>query len=894
MTPENASTSGHDDFSSWFDFGILNQLPDASARLLNHFKSFSKQGESTLKEKHATGVPAKVLIQARALLVDRLLVQAWEQIVTVDRGNQLALIAVGGYGRKELMPGSDIDLMVLLADADNDEINTALESFLIFLWDIGLEVGHSVRTVDDCIKQSLADITVVTNLMESRLLTGSQHLYEEMRQATAPDKIWESCDFFKAKHAEQVARHRKYHNTAYKLEPNVKEGPGGLRDIQMITWVTNRHFDNASLEELVENDFLTDQEYQGLIQGRDYLWEVRFALHTLTGRGEDRLLFDYQRMIAEQFGYRDTPDKLGVEAFMKKYYQTIMELSRLNEMLLQLFHEEIISPDNHSAPLKLNNRFQSRNGYLEVINAGVFKRYPFALLEVFLLLEQHPEIKGVRADTIREIRANVNLIDDDFRQDIRTRSLFMEIIRQPHGITHELRRMNTYGILAAYLPAFKNIVGLMQYDLFHTYTVDEHILFVVRNLRRFTVEEFASEFPLCSKIIATLPKPELVYIAGLFHDIAKGRGGNHSELGCDDAEQFCINHSLSKQDTRLVIWLVKQHLLMSATAQREDIGDPVVINRFANTVGNAVYLDYLYLLTVADIRGTNPDLWNSWKDALFKQLYYRTRDALQRGLDDPIQRSESARHTQEEAKQLFKDDFDNNQVGALWASLGEEYFLRHSPDQVARHTGLLLSNPSTPVVDIYPHDAHGSTEIFICTGARDDLFHLTAVVLEQLGLNVVDAGIITTQKQRVINTFYVLEESGEIIRNDFRINEIRNALLNALSSEKGEDWHISRHAPRHYRHFQIKTRIDFRQDETSQRTIMELVTSDRPGLLSKVGKAFNVCGVRLHNAKIATLGARAEDVYYISDRDNKPLTEEAQFDCLRETLTSYLDKENTA
>jgi [protein-PII] uridylyltransferase len=892
MTPESASASDHDDFSSWFDFGSLNQLPDAPTRLLNHFKSFLKQGESTLKKKHAGGMPAKVLIQARALLVDRLLVRAWEQIVAVNKGNELSLIAVGGYGRKELMPGSDIDLMVLLSDVGNDEINAALESFLTFLWDIGLEVGHSVRTVDDCIKQSLADITVVTNLMESRLLTGSQHLYEEMQRGTAADKIWGSRDFFKAKRDEQVARHNKYHNTAYKLEPNVKEGPGGLRDIQMVIWVTNRHFGNASLEELVENDFLTDQEYQGLIQGRDYLWEVRFALHNLTGRSEDRLLFDYQRTLAEQFGYQDTPDKLGVEAFMKKYYQTIMELSRLNEMLLQLFHEEILNPDEQSDLQKLNNRFQCRNGYLEVINVGVFKRYPFALLEVFLLLEQHPEIKGVRADTIRAIRANVDLIDDTFRQDIRARSLFMEIIRQPHGITHELRRMNTYGVLAGYLPAFKNIVGLMQYDLFHTYTVDEHILFVVRNLRRFTVEEFASEFPLCSKVIATLPKPELVYIAGLFHDIAKGRGGNHSDLGCDDAEQFCINHSLSKQDTQLVVWLVKYHLLMSSTAQRKDIGDPVVVNRFANTVGNAVYLDYLYILTVADIRGTNPELWNSWMDALFRQLYFSTRNALQRGLDDPLQRSESVWQTQEEAKQLFKDDFDDSKIDTLWALLGEEYFLRHSPDQVARHTGLLLSNPSTPLVDIRPHDERGSTEIFVCTEARDDLFYLITVALEQLGLNVVDAGIITTQDQRIVDTFYVLDESGEIIRNDFHINEIRNTLLNALTSENREEWHISRRAPRHYRHFQIKTRIDFRQDKTNQRTIMELVTSDRPGLLSKVGKAFHVCGIRLHNAKIATPGARAEDVYYISDRDNRPLTEDAQFDCLRKTLATYLDQEN--
>jgi [protein-PII] uridylyltransferase len=384
----------------------------------------------------------------------------------------------------------------------------------------------------------------------------------------------------------------------------------------MIGWVAKRHFGLDSLQELVAEGFLTDSEYRALMEGQHFLWKVRFALHMTTGRREDRLLFDLQRTLADQFGYRSDERRLAVEWFMMDYYRTIQELSRLNEMLLQLFQEVILYVDDPGDPVEINRRFQTRKGFLEVANDRVFRRYPFALLELFLILQQHSEIKGVRASTIRLVRDHRYLIDENFRNNIRSRSLFMEIFRQPHGLTHELRRMNRYGILAAYYPAFEKIVGQMQHDLFHAYTVDEHTLFVVRNLRRFSVPKFNHEFPLCSRISNRLPKPELLYLAGFFHDIAKGRGGNHSELGATDAMEFLRLHGLSDYDQKLVGWLVQNHLLMSQTAQRRDISDPDVINEFARQIGDRTRLDYLYLLTVADIRGTNPTLWNSWKDAL--------------------------------------------------------------------------------------------------------------------------------------------------------------------------------------------------------------------------------------------------------------------------------------
>jgi len=569
-----------------------------------------------------------------------------------------------------------------------------------------------------------------------------------------------------------------------------------------------------------------------------------------------------------------------------------MTLSRLNEMLLQLFYEDILFPEGPGEPVQINSRFQSRHGFLETAYPTVFRHYPHALLEVFLILQQHPELKGVRADTIRAIREHRHLIDEDFRNDIRVRSLFMEILRQPHGVTRALHRMNNYGVLAHYLPAFGQIVGLMQYDLFHIYTVDEHILTVVRNLRRFTVQEFALELPLCSHIVATIPKPELLYLAGLFHDIAKGRGGDHSDLGARDAREFCLRHDLSEYDADLVTWLVENHLIMSFTAQRQDISDPVVVNRFAKRVRDPMHLDYLYLLTVADIRGTNPSLWNSWKDALLKQLYYNTRRALHRGLQDPMERSEHIQKIQEATRELLGAGAGD--YTAIWEQLGDEYFLRHIPWQVAHHTRLIAGrvDPSASLVDIQPLTERGGTEIFIYATAEDDLFSRITAVLDQLGLNVVDAGIITTEDKYGLHTYHVLEESGEPVVEIRRSEEIRAALQAEIGHGNRDNWHVTRRMPRQYKHFPIGTHVDFKLDEVDQRTVMTLITSDRPGLLSRVGRAFADCKVRLFNARIATLGARAEDVYYITDLDNRPLSERAQLDCLEEAIHKYLDQDS--
>jgi [protein-PII] uridylyltransferase len=591
-----------------------------------------------------------------------------------------------------------------------------------------------------------------------------------------------------------------------------------------------------------------------------------------------------------------------VEKFMKDYYRTITEVERLCELLLQLLHEAISPPECSSAqfsftehtsaqPLALNARFQARGDFLEVAAPDIFTRHPFALLEAFLLMQQHPELKGIAAGTIRLICTNRRLIDKRFRSDPHCRSLFTSILRQPRGLTHALRRMNRYGILGAYLPVFGQIVGQMQYDLFHTYTVDEHTLYVVRNLRRFLLPEHEHEFALCSRIARRIAKPELLYLAALFHDIAKGRGGDHSTLGADDAADFCMQHGLSDHDTRLVAWLVRHHLEMSTTAQHKDIDDPEVITAFARNVIDQEHLDHLYLLTVADIRATNPRLWNNWKDTLLKGLYFTTREALSRGLDNPLALRDQLANTQQAARALL-GDIDAAAVQALWDTLDEEaYFLRHSPDEIAWHTRQILAHDDAPLplIAIREQTERGGTEIFLYAKDQGHLFALATSALDQLGLNILSARVVTTRDGHTLDTYIVLDEYGHALRHPVRIGEVSQVLAERLANDNPGALRVSRRPARQLRHFLIPTEVVFSNDVQRRHTVMELVTVDRPGLLARVGRAFVKSAVKLQHAKIATFGERAEDVFLITDRDNHPL-DMRRLTALRNRLMETLDE----
>ncbi|MEA3103957.1 [protein-PII] uridylyltransferase, partial [Caballeronia mineralivorans] len=829
------------------------------------------------------------LVRDRAKLVDMALRAAWVNHAGKFAGD-LALVAVGGYGRGELHPSSDIDIMVLLPKSDSADWQPDIERFLTFLWDIGLEVGHSVRSIDDCQRESLADISVATTLFEARLLFGPEPLFAGMRRALAPDRLWSSQDFFEAKCKEQTERHHRYFDTAYNLEPNVKSSPGGLRDIQTIGWVAKRHFGTDTLDELVAHGFLTREELRKLQAGQSFLWKVRFGLHVLTGRREDRLLFDYQIKLAKLFGYEDASFTLAVEQLMQKYYRTVMDVSLLNEMLLQLFREAILTQS--AAPLPINARFQIRNDYLEVTHAEVFARYPSALLELFVLLQQHPELRGVRAETIRLIGTHVWLIDEEFRQNPRHHRLFIEILCAPVGVTHELRRMNLYGVLGRYIPSFGRVVGRMQYDLFHAYTVDAHTLFVVSNLRRFAMPKFNDEFPALSQIMQSLPRQEIAYLAALFHDIAKGRGGDHSELGAVDAEAFCLEQGLGRYEARLVAWLVRNHLILSITSQKKDISDPDIIQQFARHVGDQVHLDYLYVLTVADVRGTNPKLWNSWKARLFEEFYERTKRALRRGLETPIDQEELIRETQEQALSIMSESVTAAQAAAVWTQWTEAYFLRYTAEEIAWHTALLATRKAgddTPLVAIRQLTDRGGTAVLTYTPRLLRSFARTTGVLDQMGLNVVDARLITSANGFSLETYEVLEDNGAVIADAARVREIERALWTALKQAEHAPPAVTRRAPRQVRMFYTPTQVNFSVDNRNERTILELIAADRPGLLSEVGKVFRAERVAINGAKIMTVGERAEDVFYITGADGGLLPEDV---CRRvqESLTLALDR----
>lgn len=854
-------------------------------------KSVSDLGHH-LKKRFELGIETRKIIYERSRVISTIVERSW-RLFELSYSDH-ALAAVGGFGRGELHPHSDIDIAVLLASPVDKKTRARLEQWLAFLWDIGLEVGQSMRTVEECVDQARDDVTIATNLMESRLIAGNEKLFDEMKYHTAADKIWSASEFFEAKLNEQRTRYRKYDDAFGQLEPNLKESPGGLRDIQIISWVANRHFRSGSMDELVTHGFLTEEEFAALDDGRSFLWRIRCALHFATDRREDRLLFEHQKTVAARFGYTGDGNQ-AVEDFMRVYYRTVRELSSLNDMLLELFHDAINDEETKPVLLPLNRRFQTRNTFIEARDPNVFVRSPQALLEIFLLIQQNPEIKGIRATTLRLIRQHVHLIDESFRSDIRSRSLFLEIIRQPRRIGHELQRMHRYGVLDAYLPVFARVSGLMQFDLFHVYTVDEHSLLLVRTMRRFSHPESGTDLPPhCPEAVERIPKLEILYLAGLFHDLAKGRDGDHSELGAEEAVEFCGAHGFSKYDTHLVAWLVRNHLLMSATAHRRDIYDLAVVSEFAREVGDLVHLDYLYLLTVADIQATNPKLWTSWKAALLSELFVATRRVMRSQIEMPLNMEEQRLAVQAEAKQwlaLRHTRVAPKKLEKFWGSFDPAYFARHRSNEIGWHAETVLTrgDDSSPLVAVRDVPDRGCTAVFVYAEDMDNLFAITTGMLGRLRVDIQDARIMTTDAGYTLDTYMVLEAySGKGISGNNRRVEIEQKIKAAIQEKALIEPEPEIGLRRKHRHFSFDPVVNFSQNERHRCTVMEVVAVDRPGLLSHIGIAMDACNVRLIDARIATFGERVEDYFHITDRTNNPLSDKQQQQTLRNMICESL------
>ena len=817
---------------------------------LEEYKKQYKQEQKSL-ERDFVSKPdsAELLVKSRSDNIDRLLGNVWSSSGMSD---DLCLAAVGGYGRGELHLHSDIDLLILIPSKSHKRHQKRISNFLTFLWDVGLEVGHATRDMDDCVV-AIDDLSVVTSLLESRLLLGDKQLFKQMK-STIKESDWSSQSFFVEKQKEQLRRHEFYSETAYNLEPNLKESPGGLRDIHTMVWVAKWYFDVDLLSKYTDDSYLNKNEYDLLNKGLKLLWKIRFALHLISNRREDRLTFQYQKEVAAMLGYMDG-DSIAVEQLMKEYYQTATRVSRLNDILMQLLEDRVLHTQN------INERFIVRYGYIKMTNNKVFVDYPYSLIEIFLLISKHSYVRGISASTLREVQLSLDIIDSEYHKNFNNNKMFIELLQQKKGVNRALTLMNRYGVLERYVPVFGKIIGLMQYDLFHAYTVDQHTLFVIRNLRRFFIEEYSNEFALCSEIASEIRKPELLFLGGLFHDIAKGRGGDHSVLGGQDAIEFCKYHRLNNKDSDLVYQLVTKHLLMSQTAQKKDIDNHEVIAQFAYEVGSLRTLKYLYLLTVADIRATRYDLWNDWKDALLKKLFYKAQEHLLSDNKDMSTTDAKISKMKDSLMEQCKQNFHHNKsILQLFDTLPKDYFVRYEEEEIIWHLWTIDKYQDKQIIVSSRISEHNIVDVFVYSDNTSGLFYKLISIIERLGLNVVDAKIITTKANMAYNTISVLRDK---IIDQIDINkEIEKDLSNSIIDAKRVGDKLK------HRHFDNDLKITFSHSDKWNLTQLEINVLDKQGLLSNIAYIFYKLNINLINARISTLGERVEDVFFISNKNN--------------------------
>ncbi|MDI4481026.1 [protein-PII] uridylyltransferase [Moraxella osloensis] len=856
--------------------------------------------EADLDKALASGIPIRQVVMGRCCAIDSMMAALFE-LYELDQ-TDLTLFATGGYGRGELHPFSDVDLLLLSPNPIDESLNQKISPFVAKLWDIGIDPALVVRSVEECDEACHDDITVATSLLEARILAGN------VAQAGLPmqllNKNWSQTKFYEAKMAEAKERYLKHNSTEYNLEPDLKNAPGGLRDIHTVGWISKRYFRVTNLFGLVQQEFITEKEFDELQQAEDFLWLIRHHLHKIAKRNENRVLFDYQRLIAERIGYRDNSHpNAAVEQFMRDYYRYAMSNSTLSEMLTQHYYETLIEarlPDEQRPVRKvINERFKLVGDRIAVTHSRVFAQHPTAILEMFLLMGQQ-NIRHIRTRTLRILKIAARGIDEHFRNDPANKAMFMDNIKEQNLLFWRLRVMKRYGVLGSYLPAFGQITGLMQYDLFHRYTVDAHILMLIRMLHRFTDDNYVDTYPLVSGIYRRIDRKEMLVLAAIFHDIAKGRGGDHSELGEQDAIKFCLSHGLSQADAELVGWLVSQHLLMSMTAQKKDISDPEVVAEFADKVGNVTYLNYLYVLTVADMNATNPQLWNSWRATLMRQLYTQTRRILRADIDAPMNRQDMIASNKQSARDLLAADNSLADIESLWDGLGEEYFLREVPSDIVWHSKAIMahdeiqkqrteSEQPEPLIILREHRelALDAVQVFIYTHDQSNLFAVTMTVFDQMDLDVLDARVITASRDFALDSYVLLDRHGTLLTDTERQTELIERLKQAFISPTLPEV-AQRRMPRQLKHFHVPTKVSFSFNPQSNQHMMILETLDQPALLARVGQVFLAHDIEVHFARITTLGERAEDMFFITDHEDKPLSDE-RLEKLKQALVETLN-----
>jgi [protein-PII] uridylyltransferase len=835
------------------------------SHLRSEFRAAKAELLAQFKDSRPTTASASRLLTQMARLVDRTLAKLWES-VQPPKGS--ALVAVGGYGRGELFPHSDIDVLVLLpvspSVAGDDSLAPCIEGLITACWDVGLEIGSSVRTVQECVEEAQRDVTVQTALLEARFLCGSRARFEELERETLGHL--DVSAFFTAKMLEMRQRHTKYEDTPYSLEPNCKESPGGLRDLQVVLWLARAARLGRTWQEMSRNGLLTAFEARQLQRNEGTLKLIRARLHLVAGRREDRLVFDLQTGVAESFGYTNSPALRASEVLMRRYYWAAKAVTQLNHILILNLEERVRGSQN--APMRpLDGPFFDRGGFLEVSRDDLFVQQPHMILQAFRVLQDDNTLKGLSARTLRALYNARNKMDGAFRKDPVNRAAFMAILQAPQGQTRLFRLMNQTSVLGRYLWVFRRIVGQMQHDLFHVYTVDQHILMVLRNVRRFFIPEHAHEYPFCTQLASEFDKPWLLYIAALFHDVAKGRGGDHSELGAVEVRRFCKDHGLEGDDARLVEFLVSEHLTMSRVAQKEDLSDPDVIQAFARRVGDPRTLTALYLLTVADIRGTSPKVWNAWKGKLLEDLYKLALRALggQRPhMDAEIEaRRQQARHT------LALHFLPANVEQPLWDTLDMRYFARHDAQDIAWQTRMLWQHvhTQTPVVAARLSPVGEGLQVLVYAPDQADLFARICGYFDRAGFSIQDARVHTSASGYALDTFQIMAgDNHQFDGVHYRdmIALVETQLADAVSSQDTLHEPTKARLSRRVKSFPVTPRVSLRPDERAQRWLLTVSASDRSGLLYVIARILARHQISVHLAKVSTLGERVEDTFLVT------------------------------
>jgi [protein-PII] uridylyltransferase len=804
-----------------------------------------------------------VLLRKFSRLADGLLTTLWQR-AGLPPG--LTLAAVGGFGREQLFPHSDIDVLVLLPTdlPAPDTVREQVEAFIRSCWDAGLEIGSSVRSVEECLSEAANDVTVQTSLLEARRICGDAALFAQFEHQFGAQL--DPHAFLVAKTLEMRQRHTKHENTPYALEPNCKESPGGLRDLHLILWVARAAGLGKRWDELAHSGLATPYEVRQIQRNEALLFLIRARLHAMAGRREDRLVFDLQTAVAESFGYRSqTPEGArfplrASETLMRRYYWAAKAVTQLSQILLLNIEERLNPPTQ--APQPINARFLDKNGLIEVASDDLYQRDPHAILETFLLYQSSTGLQNLSARTLRALYNARGVMDAAFRRDPVNRAAFLRILQQPSGITHAMRLMNQTSVLGRYLWPFRRIVGQMQHDLFHAYTVDQHILMVLRNVRRFFIAEHAHEYPFCSQLAGGWDKPWVLFVAALFHDIGKGRGGDHSQIGAMEARRFCRQHGVAREDAKLIEFLVREHLTMSNVAQKQDLSDPDVITAFAQRVGNERYLTALYLLTVADIRGTSPKVWNAWKGKLLEDLYRATLRVLGGRAPDAQAMIEARKREALVLLALSALPFEAHKK--LWDTLDVSYFMRHEAADIAWHTRHLSRHVGTqqPVVRARQSLAGEGLQVLVYAPDQSDLFARICGYFDRAGFSILDARVHTAHNGYALDTFQVVSAT---LQGHYRelTHMVENDLSHAIVQGGPLPEPGRKRVSRRVKSFPITPRVTLRPDEKAQRWLLGISASDRAGLLYLVARVLARHNLSVQLAKVSTLGERVEDTFLI-------------------------------